>query len=95
MSTPARSGWTAVVWRLCSQLHRRHTCAVHLVASGVDSTVIQGWLGHASPETTNHYAQADIETKRRALELLPRVPKARGAPRWRRDESLLAWLEAL
>ncbi len=73
----------------------RHTCAVHLVASGVDSTVIQGWLGHASPETTNHYAQADMETKRRALALLPHVPKARGAPRWRRDESLLAWLESL
>lgn len=73
----------------------RHTCAVHLVASGVDSTVIQGWLGHASPETTNHYAQADLETKRRALALLPGVPKARKAPRWRRDESLLGWLESL
>jgi site-specific recombinase XerD len=72
----------------------RHTCAVHLVASGVDSTVIQGWLGHASLDTTNHYAQADVETKRRALELLPAVPK-RKAPRWRRDESLLGWLESL
>ncbi len=72
----------------------RHTCAVHLVASGVDSTVIQGWLGHASPETTNHYAQADVETKRRALELLPHLPHTRRAP-WRRDESLLAWLESL
>ncbi len=72
----------------------RHTCAVHLVASGVDSTVIQGWLGHASPDTTNHYAQANMETKRRALELLPHVPKTRNA-RWRRDETLLAWLESL
>lgn len=73
----------------------RHTCAVHLVAAGVDSTVIQGWLGHASPETTNHYAQADMQTKRRALELLPHLPKTRRAPRWCRDESLLTWLESL
>lgn len=73
----------------------RHTCAVHLVASGVDSTVIQGWLGHASLDTTNHYAQADVETKRRALELLPAVPRGRRVPRWRRDESLLGWLDSL
>jgi site-specific recombinase XerD len=73
----------------------RHTCAVHLVASGVDSTVIQGWLGHASLDTTNHYARADVETKRRALELLPGVQKTRKPPRWRRDESLLGWLESL
>jgi site-specific recombinase XerD len=73
----------------------RHTCAVHLVASGVDTTVIQGWLGHASLDTTNRYAQADMETKRRALELLPVVPRRQKAPRWRRDESLLGWLESL
>lgn len=73
----------------------RHTCAVHLVASGVDSTVIQGWLGHASLDTTNHYAQADVETKRRALELLPRIPGAQKPPRWKRDASLMGWLESL
>ncbi len=73
----------------------RHTCAVHLVAAGVDTTVIRGWLGHASLDTTNHYAQADIETKRKALELLPAIPRARKTPRWRRDKSLLGWLESL
>jgi len=73
----------------------RRTCAVHLVASRVDLTVIRGWLGHANLDTTNLYAQADIETKRRALELLPGVPKTRRPPRWRRDESLLGWLESL
>jgi site-specific recombinase XerD len=73
----------------------RRTCAVHLVASGVDTTVIQGWLGHASLDTTNHYAQADMQTKRKALELLPAIPRTRKAPRWRRDDSLLGWLESL
>jgi site-specific recombinase XerD len=39
--------------------HRfRHAMAVHLVASGSDVTVIRSWLGHASLDTTNLYAQA-------------------------------------
>jgi site-specific recombinase XerD len=41
---------------------------VHLVAAGVDVTVIRSWLGHVSLDTTNHYAQANLETKRKALE---------------------------
>ena len=31
-------------------------------------TVIRSWLGHAHLDTTNHYAQADLKTKRVALE---------------------------
>lgn len=44
--------------------------AVHLVAAGVDITVIRSWLGHVSLDTTKHYA-ANLETKRKeALERL-------------------------
>jgi integrase/recombinase XerD len=73
----------------------RHTTAVHLVAAGVDSTVIQSWLGHADINTTNHYAPANLETKRKALEQAD--PKLRPAkpPRWKRDADLLAWLDSL
>lgn len=46
----------------------RHSTAVSLVAAGVDVTVIRSWLGHASLDTTNRYAHADLETKRKALE---------------------------
>ena len=46
----------------------RHATAVHLVSAGVDITVIRSWLGHVSLDTTNHYAQANLETKRKALE---------------------------
>jgi site-specific recombinase XerD len=42
----------------------RHATAVDLVAAGVDITVIRSWLGHVSLDTTNHYAQANLETKR-------------------------------
>jgi site-specific recombinase XerD len=40
---------------------------VHLVAAGVDVTVIRSWLGHVSLDTTNHYAQANLQRKRQAL----------------------------
>ena len=73
----------------------RHSTAVHLVAAGVDVTVIRSWLGHAQLDTTNHYAQANLETKRKALEQVD--PKLRPAkpPRWKRDADLLAWLDSL
>jgi site-specific recombinase XerD len=76
--------------------HRfRHATAVHLVAAGVDVTVIRSWLGHASLDTTNHYAQANLETKRKALETLIPSSKVTKPPRWRRDASVLAWLDSL
>jgi site-specific recombinase XerD len=73
----------------------RHAMAVHLVAAGVDITVIRSWLGHVSLDTTNHYAQANLETKRKALERVNTSSKARRPPRWRRDTSVLAWLDSL
>jgi site-specific recombinase XerD len=72
----------------------RHATAVHLVSSGVDITVIRSWLGHVSLDTTNHYAQANLETKRKALEQVG-VPAAARQPSWKREASLLAWLDTL
>jgi hypothetical protein len=68
---------------------------VHLVAAGVDITVIRSWLGHVSLDTTSHYAQANLETKRKALESLDTSFKVRRPPRWKRDASVLAWLDSL
>ena len=45
----------------------RHTTAVHLLRAGVDINTIRAWLGHASLETTNLYAEVDLEMKARAL----------------------------
>jgi site-specific recombinase XerD len=73
----------------------RHTIAVHLVAAGVDVTVIRSWLGHAHLDTTNLYAEANIETQRKALEKAdPRLRNSK-RPRWKRDADLLAWLDSL
>ena len=73
----------------------RHTAGVQLVAAGVDITVIRSWLGHVSLDTTNHYARADIETKRRALEQVDRSTRPGSPPRWRRNPDLLNWLDSL
>lgn len=73
----------------------RHSTAVSLVAAGVDVTVIRNWLGHAQLDTTNHYARANVETKRKALETVAKSARPGKPPRWKRDADLLAWLDAL
>jgi len=73
----------------------RHATAVHLVSAGVDVTVIRSWLGHVSLDTTNHYAQANLETKRKALERVGAPASGKKLPSWKRDASVLAWLDTL
>jgi site-specific recombinase XerD len=73
----------------------RHATAVHLVSAGVDVTVIRSWLGHVSLDTTNHYARANLETKRKALERVGAPAPGKKLPSWKRDTSVLAWLDSL
>lgn len=79
--------------------HFRHTTAVHLLESGVEVNVIRDWLGHASLETTNRYAEITLEMKRKALQAceaptsVPGTDRARN--RWKDDRELLQWLESL
>lgn len=48
----------------------RHTRAMHLYMAGVPLPLIAEWLGHSRMETTQIYAQASIEMKRKASEKL-------------------------
>ena len=76
----------------------RHTTAVHLLRAGVDINTIRAWLGHVSLETTNRYAEVDIEMKAAALEACAirqgEAPFER-TPIWRKDSNLMAFLMAL
>lgn len=72
----------------------RHSTAVALVAEGVGTPVIRALLGHAQLETTAHYAQANLQTKRDALARLP-SPETTKRSRWKRDASVLVWLDSL
>jgi len=47
----------------------RHTTATHLLRAGVDINTIRAWLGHVSIDTTNIYAETDLEMKAKALAL--------------------------
>jgi hypothetical protein len=70
-------------------MRRDAVTAAHLVAAGVDITVIRSWPGHVSLDTTNRYAQANLETKRKALERVGRAVRAGKLPRWRHDHGIL------
>ena len=67
---------------------------MHLLKSGVDPTTIAHWLGHASVNTTNRYATIDLEMKRQALAKAQPLSTPR-RPAWRRDATIIEWLEAL
>ena len=42
--------------------------ATHLLRAGVDLNTIRAWLGHVSLDTTQIYAEIDLEAKARALD---------------------------
>jgi site-specific recombinase XerD len=74
--------------------HRiRHTTACHLLKAGVDINTIRAWLGHVSLDTTNVYAEIDVEMKSRALAQCE-ITGGRSKP-WREDANLMAFLKTL
>ena len=74
----------------------RHSTATHLHKAGVDLVTISHWLGHASVNTTNRYASVDLEMKRAAIaKAKPIGSKKEPVAAWRRNASILEWLEAL
>jgi site-specific recombinase XerD len=91
----ARKNTPSLIGKRVSPHIFRHTAAVHLVAAGVDVTVIRSWLGHAHLDTTNIYARANVETKRKALEKVDGSHRRETVSRWRRDAELMAWLDSL
>ncbi len=78
----------------------RYTTASHLLLAGVDITVIQEWLGHASIDTTCRYKVIPVDAKREALQkfylftLSSQVPTATGID-WSLYPDLLTYLQSL
>ena len=66
---------------------------MHLLQAGVDLTVIAMWLGHESIETTHQYMEADLDLKQKALQCIE--PTGRAHPRFRVQDPLLGFLQAL
>lgn len=73
----------------------RRSRAMHLIQAGVNLIYIRDLLGHADVSTTEIYARADAEAKRKAIESAyePLTPSV--LPDWTQDASLIGWLDAL
>jgi integrase/recombinase XerD len=73
----------------------RHTTATHLLRAGVDINTIRAWLGHVSIDTTNIYAEVDLERKAQALAHCTFKESRPRQKRWRDDPALLTFLRSL
>lgn len=73
----------------------RHTTATHLLQSGVDINTIRAWLGHVSVNTTNIYAEVNMEMKERALKSCEIKGDVRREKRWRDDKNLMDFLDSI
>lgn len=73
----------------------RHAKAMHLLQSGVNIIYIRDFLGHVDCSTTEVYARADSEMKRKAIEnaYVDLVPDS--VPKWEEDGDLMRWLNSL
>ena len=74
----------------------RHSKSVHLLQSGINLIYIRDFLGHCDCSTTEIYARADTEMKRKAIEaayidVLP----TKDFPMWADDTNLMMFLNSL
>ena len=72
----------------------RHSRAMHLYKAGVPLPYIRDILGHVELATTDIYARASTEAKRKALEAAYDIVTD-NLPEWNHDPGLLSWLASL
>jgi integrase/recombinase XerD len=73
----------------------RHSTATHLLRAGVDINTIRGWLGHVSLDTTNIYAEIDLDMKAKALAKCELIPDSKSRKCWREQPALMEFLHSL
>ncbi len=73
----------------------RHSKAVHLLQAGVNLIYIRDFLGHNDIKTTEIYARADSELKRKALENAYPDLVDTNLPDWNENTDLMNWLSKL
>ena len=66
---------------------------MNLLQSGVDTSTIALWFGHAGTKATQVYLHADLALKEAALART--APQAVGRSRYRPTDATLAFLENL
>lgn len=73
----------------------RHSKAMHLYEAGVPLPYIRDILGHVELSTTEIYARASTEAKRKALEAAYQDIVTSDLPEWNQDAGLIDWLTNL
>ncbi len=73
----------------------RHSKAMGMLKSGINLIYIRDFLGHSNVITTEVYARADSEMKRKALEESYNELHTDELPKWENDIGLMHWLKNL
>lgn len=73
----------------------RHTKGMHLLQGGISLDMIRDFLGHVDVKTTQIYARANLEMKRKALERISDSSPVQAMPSWQQNNNLLEWLRSL
>jgi len=75
----------------------RHSKAMHMLQAGINLIYIRDFLGHSDLKTTEIYAKADTEIKRKAIEqnTVNLFPEIHSSKDWRNDTNLMEWLTSL
>jgi integrase/recombinase XerD len=68
---------------------------MHLLQSGISLDMIRDFLGHEDVKTTQIYARANLEMKRKALETIDDSSPVQTIPSWQENKDLLDWLRSL
>ncbi|KPA11574.1 Integrase, catalytic core, phage domain protein [Candidatus Magnetomorum sp. HK-1] len=73
----------------------RHSKSMGMIKAGINLVYIRDFLGHSNVMTTEIYARADNEMKRKALEESYKELFNDEMPKWEDDENLMDWLQDL
>lgn len=72
----------------------RHSMASHLLEAGIDINTIRGWIGHVSVNTTNIYAEVNMQMKADAINTCE-ISKENVTKRWKHDADLMNLLKSI
>ncbi len=73
----------------------RHSKAMHMVEANINLIYIRDFLGHESIETTQVYAKANPEAKRKAIETMESNAPKTSMPDWNDNPDLMEFLRSI
>jgi site-specific recombinase XerD len=91
----AQSAMPSLATKRVSPHSLRHSTATHLLRSGAEINTVRAWLGHASLDTTNVYAEIDLEGKALALAKCDVTNERSPRKRWVANPDLMQFLRSL